>query len=206
MHLNELVNEILTKYDTRRAEAPYLVGVDGLGGAGKTTLVQQLKAELESTAKVVVLHMDNHIVERNKRYDTGYEEWYEYYFLQWDIEMLEEELFKKVYNNESKLTLPFYDISVDQHKRNTISISEDSIILIEGIFLQRKEWKPYFDFIVFVNCSKEKRFARIVKRDTYLGDNQIILEKYKKRYWLAEDYYLETENPVKSADIVYNCL
>ncbi|MEI3601459.1 MULTISPECIES: hypothetical protein [unclassified Oceanobacillus] len=117
-----------------------------------------------------------------------------------------EELFKKVYNNESKLTLPCYDISVDQHKRNTISISEDSIILIEGIFLQRKEWKTYFDFIVFVNCSKEKRFARIVKRDTYLGDNQIILEKYKKRYWLAEDYYLETENPVKSADIVYNGL
>ena len=204
MDLNELVNEILTKYETRRAKAPYLVGVDGLGGAGKTTLVQQLKAELERTTKVVVLHMDNHIVERKKRSDTGYEEWYEYYYLQWDIEMLVEELFKKVYNNESKLTLPFYDISVDQHKSKTISITQDTIILVEGIFLQRKEWKSYFDFIVFVNCSKGKRFDRIVKRDTYLGNNQVILEKYKKRYWLAEDYYLETENPVQLANFVYH--
>ena len=41
-----------------------------------------------------IFHIDDHIVERNKRYHTGYEEWYEHYYLQWDIEWLRRKFFK----------------------------------------------------------------------------------------------------------------
>ena len=41
-----------------------------------------------------IFHIDDHIVERNKRYHTGYEEWYEYYYLQWDIAYLQKKFFK----------------------------------------------------------------------------------------------------------------
>ena len=54
-----------------------------------------------------IFHIDDHIVERNKRYHTGYEEWYEYYYLQWDIEWLRQKFFQKL-QHETKLKLPFF--------------------------------------------------------------------------------------------------
>ena len=153
MCLNELINEILTKFHKRtNKNRSYIVGIDGLSGAGKTTLVNKLESELKNKCNVIVIHIDDHIVERNKRYHTGYEEWYEYYYLQWDIEKLTEELFTKINCNNTKLNLPFYDNSIDKNINKTISITPDSIILIEGIFLQRKEWNTYYDFTVFIDC------------------------------------------------------
>jgi uridine kinase len=206
MCLNYLINEIFTNYHTRtNKDRSYIVGIDGLSGAGKTTLVNKLESELKNKCNVVVIHIDDHIVERNKRYNTGYEEWYEYYYLQWDVEMLTEELFKKIYERNTKLTLPFYENSIDKINNNTIPISQDSIILIEGIFLQRKEWKAYYDYTVFIDCPREIRYERVLKRDTYIGDLQARLDKYKRRYWLGENHYLENENPIKIVNKIYKC-
>lgn len=200
MCLYELINEITTKFQKRtNKNRSYIVGIDGLSGAGKTTLVHKLKSELKNKYNVVVIHIDDHIVERNKRYNTGYEEWYEYYYLQWDVERLTEELFKKIYGHNTKLTLPFYENSIDKVNLKTISITPDSIILIEGIFLQRKEWKSYYDYTVFIDCPRDVRYERVLRRDTYIGDMHARLEKYKRRYWLGENYYLENENPINMA-------
>jgi uridine kinase len=201
---SKLINQIHTKFQTRTSkERPYIVALDGLSGAGKTTLVTNLESELKNICNVVVIHIDDHIVERNQRYNTGYDEWYEYYYLQWDVEMLREELFNKLHSNNPKLTLPFYEKSIDNIINKTISIEQDSIILIEGIFLQRKEWKAYYDFTVFIDCPREIRYERVLRRDTYIGDQQARLDKYKRRYWPGEDHYLETEKPIKNADKVY---
>ncbi len=37
-----------------------------------------------------------------------------------------------------------------------------------------------------------------------LGDYQARLGKYKRRYWLAEDYYLNEEKPTENADYIYS--
>lgn len=73
-----LKRTILHKYKNHKWHRPFIVAVDGLGGAGKTTLVQQLKHDLNG---IVTIHIDDHIVERKKRYHTGHDEWFEYYQL-----------------------------------------------------------------------------------------------------------------------------
>lgn len=207
MCLDMLKNDILMKFNTRPNKPhPYLVGIDGLAGAGKTTLVKKLEERLKQKCPVIVLHLDDYIVEREKRYGTGHEEWYEYYYLQWDIEMLSERLFKKLQMHDGKLILPYYDKFADRINQKAISFSSDGIILIEGIFILRKEWKAFFDYTVFVDCPKEIRYQRVLERDKYIGDEQAVLEKYKRRYWPAEKYYLETEYPKRSADKIFPCV
>ena len=58
-----------------------------------------------------IFHIDDHIVERNKRYDTGFEEWYEYYYLQWILSGFGRS-FSKI-TNETKLNLLFYHDETD---------------------------------------------------------------------------------------------
>ncbi|SFG49301.1 uridine kinase [Halobacillus alkaliphilus] len=176
----------------------YIIGVDGLSRSGKTTFVNQLESELnKKRVDLCTFHMDNHIVKKNERYDTGFEDWYEYYQLQWEVEWLKEHLFEKV-RCGCQLTLPFYDNEADERNYQTVDLPQEGVILIEGVFLQRKEWRPYFDHIIFLDCARNRRFAR---EDPFARKN---MDKFRNRYWKAEDYYLRDVKPRISANCVLN--
>ncbi|WP_096438777.1 kinase [Alteribacter populi] len=206
MFINELAEKLYFQFSTRSIkDRPLIVGIDGLSGAGKTTLVKKIEQELnDNNCEVVTFHLDDHIVERNKRYQTGHEEWYEYYYLQWDIKRLTTHLFELLHTSCNKIFLPFYDKSTDSTSTKQITVASDSIVLIEGIFLQRQEWRRFYDFIIFLDCPRELRYKRSLNRDSYIGNYPARLNKYKRRYWLAEKHYLDIVKPVRNADLVYN--
>lgn len=198
-YLNNLIRQINEGYEKHIEKRPYIVAIDGLSGAGKTTLVKHLERILEN---VVVIHIDDHIVERSKRYNTGHAQWFEYYQLQWDTKFLKEQLFQKIRQNVPSIKLTFHNKEEDTHFEQTINISGSSMIIIEGVFLLRDEWKSFYDYIVFLDCPKEMRYARVIQRDTYIGDKEERLHKYTIRYWVAEEYYLEKQNPIKRAHYI----
>ncbi|RPJ94205.1 uridine kinase [Rummeliibacillus sp. TYF005] len=205
MSVHNIVNDLFYLLNTRSLkERPFIVAIDGLSGAGKTTMVKELEDSLKSKCNVTIIHMDDHIVENNKRYNTGHDEWYEYYYLQWDIEWIKNNLLKKIHRNYTKISLPYYEKESNNTTLKEITISSDSIILIEGIFLQRKEWISFYDYIIFLDCPREIRYERVLNRGLYIGDLQTRLNKYKRRYWLGEEHYLKMENPIEKADKIIN--
>ncbi|MBP3972680.1 hypothetical protein KAF80_27595 [Bacillus sp. WL1] len=191
MSTDELIN-IMKKHKENR----FILGIDGLSRSGKTTFVTNLKENMkQESVPFHIFHMDDHIVERNKRYDTGFEEWYEYYYLQWDIEWLRQKFFQKL-QNETKLKLPFYYDDTDTCEMKKVQIPIVGVIIIEGVFLQRKEWREFFHYMVYLDCPRETRFLRESK------ETQKNLLKFENRYWKAEDYYLETELPKDRVDLI----
>lgn len=196
-----LIHQIKDGYEKHTENRPYVVAIDGLSGAGKTTLVNELKETLDN---IVIIHIDDHIVVKSKRYDTGQEQWFEYYQLQWDTEFLREHLFQKIQQNISSLTLPFYQSDEDTHINKTINLSTNNIVIIEGVFLLREEWKHFYDYIVFLDCPKEVRYKRVLQRDQYIGSIDERLKKYKTRYWVAEEYYIKIQNPFGLAHYIHN--
>ncbi|KOS27852.1 uridine kinase [Bacillus anthracis] len=191
MSTNELIN-IMKKHKENR----FILGIDGLSRSGKTTFATNLKENMkQESIPFHIFHIDNYIVERNKRYDTGFEEWYEYYYLQWDIEWLRQKFFRKL-QNETKLNLPFYHDETDLCEIKKVQIPIVGVIVIEGVFLQRKEWRDFFHYMVYLDCPRETRFLRESE------ETQKNLSKFENRYWKAEDYYLEMESPKDRADLV----
>ena len=188
-----------------REERPLIIAIDGFGGAGKTTFVNELAMELKKSCTVNVLHMDDHIVESEKRYNTGNEEWFEYYYLQWDITYFKKCL-ATLHCHQHELTLPFYNRASNTVTKKKIVFPPKSILLIEGIFLQRNEWRTFYDFTIFIECPFELRKERVLKRDTYLGDASTVMQKYEKRYWVAEAYYINKEHPLQIADLIWHAL
>lgn len=49
---------------------------------------------------------------------------------------------------------------------------------------------------------KEKRLKRVLERDTYIGSTEEITLKYERRYFCAEEVYLQICNPCTLADEV----
>ncbi|MBC6973179.1 hypothetical protein H9I32_12565 [Bacillus sp. Xin] len=191
------VNELI-KMITENTSKRFVLGIDGLSRSGKTTFVKQLEGELkENGISFYIFHIDDHIVESDKRYHTTYEEWYEYYQLQWDVEWLQKQLFQKL-KMENQLHLPFYNHQTDSCETKEIIIPNPCVIVIEGVFLQRTEWREYFDYMVYLDCSREQRFLRESE------ETRKNRPKFEQRYWKAEDFYLKTESPKQKADLIIN--
>ncbi|KXY01935.1 kinase [Bacillus wiedmannii] len=191
MHTAEIIN-VMKKHKENR----FILGIDGLSRSGKTTFATNLKENMkQESIPFHIFHIDDHIVERNRRYHTNHEEWHEYYHLQWDIEWLRQEFFQKLHH-ETKLKLPFYHEETDICEMKKVQIPIVGVIVIEGVFLQRKEWRDFFHYMVYLDCARETRFLR------ESVETQKNLSKFENRYWKAEDYYLETELPKDRADVV----
>ncbi|TDL32880.1 hypothetical protein E2R51_09445 [Jeotgalibacillus sp. S-D1] len=173
-----------------------VLGIDGLSRSGKTTFVRNIKQYIhDKSILICILHIDDYIVERKRRYNTGNEEWYEYYSLQWDVEWLKENLFKRL-KKINELDLLTYDYSSDTQKSQKVIVPDTCLIIIEGVFLQRKEWRHFYDFMIYLECSREKRFNR-----ESIGTRNNI-GKFEKRYWKAEDHYMKIVSPMEQADLV----
>jgi uridine kinase len=174
----------------------FILGLDGLSRSGKTTLSYKLVDSLkEKNIPHQLFHIDDHIVERANRYHTGHEEWIEFYQLQWDVEWLTHHFFGKL-KLSNEFNLPFYDLESDTSRMKTIQLLVHGVIVIEGVFLQRKEWRSFFDKIVYLDCPRNKRFLRESE------DDQKNLSKFTNRYWKAEDFYLENVRPKEHAHLV----
>ena len=69
------------------------VGIDGLGGAGKSTISEEVRDALEKTGvQVILLHIDDFITPRAVRYDDKRPAWECYYVLQWRYDYFREKL------------------------------------------------------------------------------------------------------------------
>ncbi|CAM3726913.1 kinase [Mesobacillus thioparans] len=194
--IEDLVSEIVSKAEHSDR---LIIGLDGLSRSGKTTIAKNMAAMLEETdIQIGMIHLDDHIVDRTKRYGTGQAEWKEYYFLQWEVEHLREILFGKL-KDDNELVLPFYDDQLDQQVYKKLNLTGKKIVLVEGIFLQREEWKEQLDYTIFIDCPRQIRFER---ENARTRENT---GKFENRYWKAEDYYLEKLNPKVKADKVITC-
>lgn len=191
-HIHTIMKELQhLKYSGRLT-----VAIDGLGRAGKTTLSRLLENTL-TAAKIPfqIFHIDDHIVQRKERYDTGYPEWHEYYYLQWKVKWLEEHFFSQLKHNPV-LQLPYYELSTDTITEKSVVLPPQGIIIVEGVFLQREQWRSYFDYVIYLESDQQTRYYRENK------EMQAKLRKLQERYWKAEDYYVKKICPAEKADLL----
>jgi len=186
----------------KHANCSTIIGIDGLGGSGKTMYAYKLQKQLEGS---MILHLDEFVHKKEVRYNKNYEEWYCYYHLQWRYDYLIQKLLLPLKTglgvNE---TIEVYSRETDRYILRKIEIPVGTTVIVEGVFLQRPELRPYFESVIYLELDKETRLKRISDRDIYMGNRKEIALKYEQRYFPAEEKYLEQCNPLALADVVEN--
>lgn len=199
MDTNKITERIL---ELANSKAVVTVGIDGLGGAGKSTVSEDIVSELEKAGvHTVLLHIDDFITNRAFRYNNNYSPWKCYYYLQWRYDYLRK-VTDKLKVTGKAVEVELYDKDNDSYITVEYCTKERTVILIEGIFLQRKELDGVFDLMAYIDVPEDERLERVLKRDTYIGDDAEIRAKYETRYFPAERRYVSEYSPAGKADLL----
>ncbi len=188
----------------RSPDRTVIIGIDGLGGAGKSTVSESIKKIFaETDIQVTILHIDDFIHPRAVRYSDKVEEWECYYYLQWRYDYLIHEIIKPIRSGDPfHKKIELYDKDNDSYILSDTDIPVGSVVIIEGIFLQREELQNLFDYMIYIDVPEETRLKRVLERDGYIGDKEQIAAKYNSRYFPAERYYCEHCSPAEKAGLV----
>jgi uridine kinase len=172
-----------------RKQKTLIIGIDGGGASGKSTLAQKLQMLTED---VTVVHMDDFYKTSAERdlidhtNEIG---------ANWDWRRLEIQVLSLL-KNDMPCHYQIYDWERDKlDKWYTVLVG--GIVIIEGCFSIRKELSHLYDILIWVDSPREFRLERGVKRDG--NGNRHMWENI----WLpAEDRYFKIQKPAQYADII----
>ncbi len=159
-----------------------LIGIDGVGGAGKTTLSTYLQGNLPNST---IVQLDDFYVPALGRTDRN---------------RVIEQVFTPLEHDVS-VTYQVYNWVADSLDAS-IFINPGGIVIIEGVYALHPDFVLYYDYKIWINCSSEIGFQRGIDRDKKRDgvDNS---EKWKTIWMPNEKEYVDMQNPQQCADYIY---
>lgn len=187
---------------------PIRVGIDGVDAAGKTFWADELAEYLEKQgADVIRASIDGFHNPKEIRYRKGRDSAEGYYRDTTNINKLIEILLKPLGRDGNlKYKKAAFDFLTDSEIASPLEEArKDSILIFEGVFLFRPELEKNWDYKIFINADFKNTIKRAASRDQYyLGKEEEVINKYKKRYIPGQRIYLKEINPKEKADVVIN--
>ncbi len=175
------------------ANALFIVGIDGCGGAGKSRLATEVRAALVSRGRdISVVQMDNFYFPsalRNANFARdavgGAFDW----------QRLRDQILAPLragqparyqrYDWPSDALAEWHDVP-------------HGIVIVEGVYSTRVELKEFYHLTVWVECPRPIRLARGIERD-----GEAARRKWEDEWMPAEDRYVLEQSPHTQADVVY---
>ncbi len=176
--------------DERRTNGRLIVGIDGLGGAGKSTLACGISEAL--AGQVAIASCDDFYRPLTGAQYSGLtpQEAYENYF---DWRRLGDEVLTPL-RRGNRARCQRYDWGTDR-LAEWIEVEPREIVIVEGVFSTRPELRSLIDVTIFIETPRNERIRRMLSR-------RQPSTSWMDRWISAEDWYLEHLAPHRNADLV----
>ena len=181
-------------------KAPYVIGVAGGTGSGKTTVSRRIQ-EAVNVEHIAYMQHDNYYrdqshLSREERARTNYDH----------PDSLETELMVQhiaALKAGQSIEMPIYDFTQDNRSAETQRVDPAPVILVEGILIfVEKELRDLMDVRIFVDTDADVRFIRRLRRD--IVERGRTLDSVVQQYMgTVRPMHLEFVEPSKRyADII----
>jgi uridine kinase len=189
-----------------RLPHPVRVGIDGVSASGKTTLADELAVVLEAQRRTVIrATVDDFHNPPEVRYRRGRLSSAGYYLDAFDYLSLRSRLLDPLGPSGTRR----YRVgSYGQPDGSDVEFNEqvaqdDTILIVDGVFLFRPELNDCWDYRVFIEVDQGVVLEHGLRRDAaWMGSPDEARERYENRYVPGERLYLESVRPWALADVI----
>ncbi len=183
-------------------EKPYIIGITGGSGSGKTSFIKALKKSFSKEEICFVSQDDYYLTkEHQQKDDEGVENF-----------DLPSSINKKSFVRDVKKLITGETVTIEEYmfnnldaKPKTLTFKSAPIIIVEGIFVfHYKKMRKQLDLKVFIEAKENLKVIRRITRDQVERNYPLddVLYRYRKHILPAFEKYILPYRD--SADIVIN--
>ena len=182
-----------------------IVGLSGIDGSGKSTYGAQLLKSLRSRDQAASLvSLDDFLRPKAIRHANP-DQISGYFWENFDFEALANRVLIPIRDCVNVSTeLQVLDLESDRLLTRPFEFNGPGILIVEGVFLFRKEYRPYFDVKIWIDVSFETALSRVLyrQRDQRYGDTNAIQRRYEERFFPTQRFHLKRDDPIGAADFI----
>jgi uridine kinase len=199
----DLVWELARAINAVQAAGIVRVGVDGVDGAGKTTLGDELAAAVRDLGRPVIrASVDSFHNPRAIRYRQGRDSPDGFFLDSYDYALLRRVLLDPLSRGGSgRYRAVAFDYVKDLPMRTPErAAAPNAVLIFDGIFLHRPELTGYWDYSIFLRVGFDTSIPRCAQARPELSPDP--RAESNRRYVDGQRIYLRTCEPEKLATIV----
>lgn len=203
--IEELANHILAI----KRNHPVRVAIDGVDGAGKTTLADELAVPLQKDGREVIrASIDGFHRPEVERYQRGEDSPKGYYLDSFDYGALRSALLGPLGLGGNLLyRTAVYDHRADEAISDVPQLAySDAILLFDGVFLLRPELYNDWEYRILVNTdfriAAQRALERIFPGAPTTPERAKLEARYERRYIPGQKLYYERVRPQELADVI----
>ncbi len=143
--------------------SPFVIGVAGGSGSGKSTVSQQVLASFGADMVSVVMQDDYYCDQTDLAPDVRRRQNYDHpNAFDWPLLIQHVQALR----NGQAIEMPVYDFTIDNRSDQTILVRPAPVVVIEGLFaLYDAELRDMMSLKIFVDTASDVRFIRRMQRD-----------------------------------------
>jgi uridine kinase len=185
---------------SKSSSKPFVIGVAGGSGSGKSTVTRQVLASIGPDMASVVFQDDyycdqSHLSPEDRR-KTNYDHPDAF---DWPLMMQHVQALRR---GES-IEMPTYDFALHNRASQTIHLKAAPVIVIEGLFaLYDAELRKMMSLKIFVDTAPDVRFIRRLQRDIAERgrDTQSVIDQYLQTVRPMHKQFIEPTK--READVI----
>jgi len=151
------------KPNNSNSPQPFIIGVAGGSGSGKTYFARELQRQLGSSV-CDIIYQDNFYIDQSQKFDFDGGSVNFDHPSSIDFELLAKQLAQL--KSGKAADIPIYDFVTHSRKTETIFIEPKAVIIVDGILIFHADnVRMHFDEMVFFDTPEQLRFDRRLERD-----------------------------------------
>ena len=202
--IDDIVRKILERRANISTARSVLVGVSGIDGCGKGYLAAQLQAHLALHGVIpAVLNVDGWLNLPEKRFDQ-FAPATNFYENAIRLDQFFSELVLPLRDRRSiHLVADFVEETASNYRQHIYDYKEVSVVLVEGVFLFKPQYRKHFDLAIWIDCSFPTALARAIDRAQEGLPPANTIAAYETIYFPAQRIHLAQDKPHESADLIF---
>jgi len=193
----DLLDDLSATLLELNAEQPKLVAIDGRSAAGKTTLADELALNVRLRGRPVLrcsfddFHPPGHKYRSRERPYTPLS----YYEAGYDYATFQTYVLDPVRYGSTRCRLAHWDSFNDvAFPEQWSDVPRGTIVIIDGIFLLRPEFRQYWDYMIWLQIDWETMIERAASRDVaWVGSAEVVIHRYRT-FWIPTHTLYETKD------------